>query len=86
VVIAEDLCPFTIECLLALADLIGRLRSLPTGDAVVKDLVMVARRRLPRWDGTCGPSVPLAGTLRHRRRLQVRVPLGFACLNEGCLC
>lgn len=50
------------------------------------NLGMVARRCLPRWGGTCGASVPLAGTLRQRRRLQVRVPLGFACLSEGCLC
>jgi hypothetical protein len=36
VVIADGRCPFTIDGLLALADLIGRLRSLPAGDAAVK--------------------------------------------------
>ena len=37
VVIADGRCPFTVDGLLALADLIGRLRSLPTdGEAVKK--------------------------------------------------
>ena len=35
-VIAGGRCPFTVDGLLALADLIGRLRSLPAGDAAVK--------------------------------------------------
>ena len=35
-VIADGRCPFTVDGLLALADLIGRLRSLPEGDAAVK--------------------------------------------------
>ncbi|HXL94554.1 MAG TPA: DUF5372 family protein [Streptosporangiaceae bacterium] len=35
-VIADGRCPFTVDGLLALADLIGRLRSLPAGDAAVK--------------------------------------------------
>ena len=37
VVIADGRCPFTVDGLLALADLIGRLRSLPAdGEAVKK--------------------------------------------------
>lgn len=36
VVVAAGRCPFTGGGLLALADLIGRLRSLPAGDAAVK--------------------------------------------------
>ena len=35
-VIAAGRCPFTVDGLLALADLIGRLRSLPVSDATVK--------------------------------------------------
>jgi hypothetical protein len=38
VVIADGRCPFTAGGLLALADLIGRLRSLPAGDAAVKEI------------------------------------------------
>jgi Family of unknown function (DUF5372) len=38
-VIADGRCPFTIDGLLALADLIGRLRSLPAGDAAVKEIM-----------------------------------------------
>jgi hypothetical protein len=36
VVIAGGRCPFTVDGLLALADLIDRLRSLPEGAAAVK--------------------------------------------------
>lgn len=36
VVVADGRCPFTSGGLLALADLIGRLRSRPAGDAAVK--------------------------------------------------
>jgi len=35
-VIADGRCPFTVDGLLALADLIGRLRSLPASDAAVR--------------------------------------------------
>ena len=35
-VIADGRCPFTIDGLLALADLIGRLRSQPDSDEAVK--------------------------------------------------
>jgi hypothetical protein len=35
-VIADGRCPFTVDGLLTLADLIGRLQSLPEGDAAVK--------------------------------------------------
>ena len=38
-VIAGGRCPFTIDGLLALADLTGRLRSLPAGDAAVKKIM-----------------------------------------------
>ena len=38
-VIADGRCPFTIDGLLALADLTGRLRSLPAGDAAVKKIM-----------------------------------------------
>ena len=38
VVIADGRCPFTIDGLLALADLIGRLWSLPASDAAVKTI------------------------------------------------
>ena len=37
-VIADGRCPFTIDGLLALADLIGQLRSLPADDAAVKGI------------------------------------------------
>ena len=36
VVIADGRCPFTVDGLLALADLIGRLRSQPGSDEAVK--------------------------------------------------
>jgi hypothetical protein len=36
VVIADGRCPFTVDGLVALADLIGGLRSLPEGDEAVK--------------------------------------------------
>ncbi len=36
VVIADGRCPFTVDGLLALADLIGRLRSMPADGAAVK--------------------------------------------------
>ena len=36
VVVADGRCPFTIEGLLALADLIERLRAQPGGDGTVK--------------------------------------------------
>ena len=39
VVIADGRCPFTVDGLLALADLTGRLRSLPAGDAAVKEIM-----------------------------------------------
>lgn len=38
VVVAYGRCPFTAGDLLALSDLIGRLRSLPAGDATVKTM------------------------------------------------
>jgi len=38
VVIAGGRCPFTIGGLLALADLIGRLRSQPDGDEAVRQI------------------------------------------------
>ena len=38
VVVADGRCPFTIMCLLALADLIDRLRSQPDRDRVVKEI------------------------------------------------
>jgi len=37
-VIADGRCPFTIDGLLELVDLIGRLRSLPASDAAVKEI------------------------------------------------
>jgi hypothetical protein len=37
-VIADGRCPFTVDGLLALADLISRLRSLPASDAAVKEI------------------------------------------------
>ena len=37
-VIADGRCPFTIDGLLALADLIGRLRSLPDGAEAVREI------------------------------------------------
>ena len=37
-VIADGRCPFTIDGLLALADLIGQLLSLPADDAAVKGI------------------------------------------------
>ena len=37
-VIADGRCPFTVDGLLALADLTGRLRSLPAADAAVKKI------------------------------------------------
>ena len=37
-VIADGRCPFTIDGLLALADLIGRLRSQPGSDEAVKQI------------------------------------------------
>ena len=37
-VVAGGRCPFTVDGLLALADLIGRLRSLPAADAAVKKI------------------------------------------------
>ena len=39
VVIAEGRCPFTVEGLLRLADLIDRLRSQPGGDEAVKQIM-----------------------------------------------
>ena len=38
-VIADGRCPFTVDGLLALADLIGRLRSFPAADAAVKKIM-----------------------------------------------
>ncbi len=38
VVIADGRCPFTVNGLLALADLVSRLRSLPASDAAVKGI------------------------------------------------
>ena len=38
VVIADGRCPFTISGLLALADLTGRLRSLPASDEAVRQI------------------------------------------------
>jgi hypothetical protein len=39
VVIADGRCPFTIDGLLGLADLIGRLRSLPASSEIVKQIM-----------------------------------------------
>jgi Family of unknown function (DUF5372) len=39
VVIAAGRCPFTAEGLLAVADLIGRLRSRPGSDTAVKQIM-----------------------------------------------
>ena len=48
VVIADGRCPFTIDGLLALADLIGRLRSLPASDEAVKrDYAVNVKRITP---------------------------------------
>jgi hypothetical protein len=38
VVIADGRCPFTADSLLALADLVGRLRPLAAGDEVVRQI------------------------------------------------
>jgi hypothetical protein len=37
-VIADGRCPFTTDCLLALADLIGRLRGQPGGERTVREI------------------------------------------------
>jgi hypothetical protein len=39
VVVADGRCPFTADGLLALADLIGRLRSRPDSDKAVKRIM-----------------------------------------------
>ena len=56
-VIADGRCPFTIDGLLALADLIGRLRSLPEGDAAVKEnYAVIVKEITPVIPASTSPS------------------------------
>ena len=48
VVVADGRCPFTIEGLLAVADVIGQLRSLSPSDGAVKRITPLMSTRLRR--------------------------------------
>jgi Family of unknown function (DUF5372) len=65
-VIADGRCPFTAECLLALADLIGRLRSRPgSGGACQADFAANVRRITPGlFPGHAPPGCSAHGILR----------------------